>query len=52
MTMDGMFLYLWILVLEPIMVASSPVFQDFDFSILNPTILPIIYPSSVFNIED
>lgn len=52
MTMDGMFLYLWILVLEQIKVVSSPVFQDFDFFILNPTNLPIIYPSSVFNIED
>lgn len=52
MAMDGMFLYLWILVLEQIMVASSSVFQDFDFFILNPTNLPIIYPSSVFNIED
>ena len=52
MAMDGMFLYLWILVLEPILVASSSVFQDFDFFILNPTNLPIIYPSSVFNIED
>ena len=37
MAMDGMFLYLWILVLEQIMVASSSVFQDFDFFILNPT---------------